>query len=299
MMERNWRMDPKRFFDINNILYTKRKEDSIKSDFGRSLIIAGSRRYPLCVIIASNCCFAAANGYTALSVVDSIYPSIVSRMNPTQIIEPLLNDKDSFLSSQDLTFLNKYDSILFGNGILETEENRKFLQNLLQVYQNHLIIDATGITLLSKDREILEKKNPKQKLLFTPHLREASRLMDIEEKGREPSAYLDDTISFCRKYHVNILLKSFKSIYVNEEGFYEESQYKPTVNLAKAGSGDGLSGYLCGILAYAPKKIGFDQSVIFADHMVHIASYQAYQELGITSSILDVPRYISMIAKGK
>ena len=292
-------MDLKRFFDIDNILYTKRKDDSIKSDYGRSLIIAGSRRYPLCVIIASNCCFASANGYTALSVIDSIYPSIVSRMNPTQIIEPLLNDGDSFLANQDLSFLNKYDSLLFGNGVADSESNQQFLENLLQVYENHLIVDATGITLLSKNEDLLSKKNPKQKLILTPHLKEASLLMKLEGKGREPSEYLEDTISFCRKYQVNVLLKSSKSIYVNEEGNYEESSYKPTVNLAKAGSGDGLSGYLCGLLAYAPKRIGFDQTVVFADHMVHVAAYQAYQDLGVTSSILDVPSYISKIARGK
>lgn len=291
-------MDPKRFLDTANLLYGRRKEDSIKSDFGRSLIIAGSRRYPLCIIIASLLCYASANGYTALSMPDEIYNAIVSRMNPTQIIEPLENKDGCFLESQDISRLNKYDSILFGNGVEEKEENRKFLSKLIKEYDKHLIIDATGLTLLAKDKTILKNKNPNSKILLTPHLKEASMLFSCELENRNPETYLDKAISFCKEYQVNILLKSSKSLYVNSQGLYEESTYKPTNNLAKAGSGDGLAGYLCGILAYATKRIGYDESIIFADHMIHIAAYQAKEELGMTSSILDVPTYIQKLTKG-
>ena len=292
-------MDLKRFLEISYKLYLHRDLNSIKSDFGKALIIGGSKKYPLSVIIASKCAYVSSNGYTALSIPDSIYIPVVSQMNPTHIIELLDNNDDSFLSKQDLYQLNKYDSILFGNGILSSDENLKFLEKLIECYENNLVIDATGLMLLSRNLDILKKKNNKSKILLTPHLGEASFLLRTKKEGRNPILYREEAIEFCKKYNVNMLLKSSSSLYVNEKGETFESSYKETTNLAKAGSGDGLAGYIVGLLSYATKIIDYDDVIMFSDNMIHSAAYQAKQDLGVTSSILDVPTYISKIAKGK
>ncbi len=292
-------MDPKRFLEISYKIYQHRNAESIKSDFGKSLIIGGCKKYPLSVIIASKLCYVSSNGYTAIAVPDSIYTPVVSQMNPTHIIELLENQNDSFVSSQDLYQLNKYNSLLFGNGVSSSDENFKFLVKLIECYEYNLVIDATGLMLLSRNLDILKKKNTKSRILLTPHLGEATFLLRTKKEGRDPYSYKNEAVEFCRKYNVNMLLKSSSSLYVNSNGDYFESDYKPTNNLAKAGSGDGLAGYLVGLLAYADNIISYDDVVIFGDSMIHVAANEAKHEMGITSSILDVPKYISSLARGK
>lgn len=298
-MERKLIMDPKRFLEISYKIYQHRDSKSIKNDFGKSVIIGGCKRYPLSVIIASKLCYVSANGYTALAVPDSIYTVVVSQMNPTHIIEILDNENDSFKPEQDLYQLNKYNALLFGNGVSSSDENVKFLSRLIECYENNLIIDATGLMLLSRNLDILKNKNPKSRILLTPHLGEASFLLRVKKEGRNPFSYKEEAIEFCKKYDVNMLLKSSSSLYVTSNGDYCGSDYKETVNLAKAGSGDGLAGYLVGLLSYADKIVSYDDVIIFGDHMIHIAANEAKHNLGITSSILDVPYYISSLAKGK
>lgn len=290
-------MDPKRFHEIIDTLYLHRRKDSIKSDFGRTLIIGGSLRYPLSVLISAKACYFSSNGYTALCVPKEIYVPIVSRMNPTQIIEPLVTEEGSFDPNQDLGMLNRYDSLLFGNGVEDSMLNRAFLRRLLEVYSHNLILDATGLKLLSEDLDMLERRNTDSTLLLTPHMKEASLLFKREETTREPEDLAETATVFCRRYHLNLLLKSAHSIYFTSEGLQYSLFYEDSRNLAKAGSGDGLSGYLAGILAYGDKKVGYDDAIRFADLMVHHAANEALKKKGMTSSVLDAIEEIENLTK--
>lgn len=290
-------MDQRRFHEIIEALYLKRSEDSIKSDFGRTLIIGGSYRYPLSVLISAKACYYSSNGYTALSIPKEIYVPIVSRMHPTQIIEPLVYGKDGFDPEQNLDMLNRYDSLLFGNGVEDSISNRIFLSRLLEVYSHNIILDATGLKLLSEDITMLERRNRKSTLLLTPHMKEAALLFCRTDITRNPEEEADDAVCFARKYQLNLLLKSGHSLYVTSYGNKYPLFYEDARNLAKAGSGDGLAGYLAGILAYGDKKVGYDDAVRFADLMIHLAAHLALKEKGMSTSIIDAIEKIQDITK--
>lgn len=207
-------------------LFPDRKKDGNKSDFGRSLLIGGSRKYPGCVKITSDFAYLSGNGYTAIAVPDSILTVTEMRANPTEIFEMIPNTEDSFLWEDSLVLeLNKYDTILFGNGIRECPENLSFLLHLLENYKGTLIVDASGIDLFAlADKKVLKHKRTKH-LLFTPHLKEASRLLARDTLDFNVLAHA--AFDFASEYDVTLLLKSSHSALIAHDGIRYSSYPDP------------------------------------------------------------------------
>ena len=255
-------MDYKLFL---NKLYLNRKVNSIKNDYGKCLIIGGSKKYPGAPIMAclmaelTNC------GYSAISVPSTIYNNAVNLVSPNTIHEVFSIDDDFYYSDDILN----YDSILFGNGININKNNHNLLIKIIEKYSNNLIFDGGALELLSKNNDILLNKKPNLNILLTPHLGEANKLFNINIKSRNSFDYLDYAIKYAKKYNVNILLKSYNSLYVNYKGDYYKSNYKETPILAKAGSGDSLAGLLCGFLAYGTNYFNYDELIVEVDNLFH------------------------------
>ncbi len=248
-------------------LYFNRNPYSIKSDFGKTLIIAGSKMYPGAAFIAALFAQLSGVGYVALAVPNSIYEAAINNVS-FNVIHEIISEDDNFIFNEKI---KKYDSVLFGNGVQINEYNRKFLNELLWHIDN-LIIDASGITLLSKNLAMLNR-NKENNILLTPHIGELKQLLNLESDSRNPDDYLQLTKDFCLKYKVNILIKSYKSILVMKNGSIYHSEYEPTPALSRAGSGDALAGYIAGLLAYGSRELGYPKLIIYADDLIHQAAY--------------------------
>lgn len=282
------------FNEMENEIYLHRDPQKNKADFGRALLIGSSHAYPLAVLIAERAASKVGNGYLALSVPDEVYPIAASRCSLTTIFEPIENHHESFIPSEGIfERLDRYDAILFGNGIASTKENYEFLCELIRNYRKRLVLDATALSLLAAfGCEILLKKAETSEILLTPHLGEARRLFKSNIQSRNPKEYLSPALAFCQKYHIHMLLKSYQSYYVDEK----EATLSPVLSspsLAKAGSGDGLAGYLAGVLAF-PLKKELKERVLFADRMIHLAAKTSEQEktvggANIISAIEKIP----------
>ncbi|MCI1734397.1 MAG: NAD(P)H-hydrate dehydratase [Bacilli bacterium] len=289
-------MDPKRFKEIAQSLYFHRPADSIKNDFGKTLILGGSLEYPGAVLLASQMASLSGNGYTVLAVPSSIRDVIQSRAPLTQVYDNLFDENDGFDSHQDFSRLNNDDALLFGNGLAENHNNRETLRMILTEYSKTLIIDATGLRLLAKDPEMLKYRNPSCQVILLPHLGEANALFKTSLTFRNPQDYLDAALLFAKAYGVFLLLKSSHSLLVTPTGETKEGCLLKTPCLAKAGSGDSLAGYLAGILAYGTKTVPIADLILFADEVIHQAAYLAGQEKGDgLASPLDLPCFAEKI----
>ncbi len=286
------------FESITKKLYHHRNSNSIKNDFGKTLILGGSRRYPLSVVISASFATLSGTGFVSLGVPSSIYPLVVSKAYPTWIYEPGMKESDSLSYSEgELEKIsNSYSSILFGNGIADTKENERVLAYLLSGYKGNLIVDATGLTLLKRIGAASFSGN----VILTPHLGEAGRLFDMNIHSRNPEDYLSMAESYAESHSCYVLLKSADSILVTKDGEYHNG-FLPTPSLAKAGSGDGLAGYLAGLLSYGTKDFSVTDLILFADLMIHKASYlSALKETDGLSDILScIPMIKKIIQEGK
>jgi NAD(P)H-hydrate repair Nnr-like enzyme with NAD(P)H-hydrate dehydratase domain len=299
-------MEDSKIAKIIRELYWNRDPAGIKADFGKALLVGGSLAYPSAPVISSWFASLSGDGYNALAVPRSVYPIVASRAPLSVIYENLVDRDDSFLiiESKQITerCFRSYASVLFGNGVKDSQENYLFLSYLIANYENTLVIDGTGLALLAEyGLEVLKKKKKESTIILTPHLGEAAKLLGRNFKTKDPEAYEKLGISFAKGYGVYLLLKSYRSLLIDPQGQTFASDYPPTPSLGKAGSGDGLAGYLAGLLAYAAKKETVADLILFADALIHEgAALAAAKKSPGLASILSVPEEIGrLIGKAK
>lgn len=228
-------------------LFAKRKENTNKGDYGKCCIIGGSKQFTGSVILSSSaaCSLRTGVGYAALLVPDSLFNAYVGKV--PECILSSFNDKNGFINfrKDDFDKFLNYDSIAIGMGMGISEEVYKTIKYLLENYTGNLIIDADGLNSIAQfGLEIL--KNKKCKLVLSPHVGEFCRLAKISK-----DELLDDPINiaqnFANKYDLTLLLKSSVSIITDGQNTYLNTTGTPA--MAKAGSGDVLSGLLAGLAA--------------------------------------------------
>ena len=271
-----------RFKKMKNFIkkiYFNRKKESNKGDFGRVLIIGGSKQYSGAPILASDFAILSGAGYVGLSLPDSVFNNSLSLINKQCIHEIFSSENNDSFNRIDVSQLNKYNSILFGNGVNVDQINLDALSTIINNYKFNLTIDASGIILLTKNLKLLNNSNRKTKnILLTPHIKEACKLFNVDYISNKPDDYLDLAVDFARKYRVNILLKSYYSIFITSEGKYYKSNYQGVPILAHASSGDMLAGYISGILSY--DVIEYADKVFYADEIFHQAALNLSKDYG-------------------
>lgn len=289
-------LSEERFRSLTRLFYFDRDPESIKNDYGKALLIGSSSSYPLSILIASLLAEKTGAGYIALSSPSSVSKVIQNRMPLTEIYVPMEGEGDDFSSLGLAEKVSPFSSVLFGNGVKESGNNKLFLEQLLKTAKGTLVLDAGALALLSSSPEILKERNPSLSVVLTPHLGEAKKLLKSGVSSRNGEDYLEEALSFAETYGVDVLLKSSKSYLVAKDGSTYAGDSIPTPSLAKAGSGDGLAGYLVGLLAYGRKEASLEEIILYADSMIHKAARAAENELGPgLASILSVPQCLPSV----
>lgn len=238
--------------EVTDSLFTsflpKRNENTSKFDYGRATLIGGSKDYggaPLLSLSALSA-FRMGVGFSTLYVPEPLYSIYVGR-NPQIIVHPFPS-KDGNLRFDEDSLSNialKSSSIAIGMGVTGFTECAKILEYLLKNYKGSLIIDAGGLTALATlDQGLLE--NPTCQVILTPHSGEFARLsggscLDIE---KNPLVSLPH---YLKGKKVTVLLKGHTT-YISDGKETYRSSFGNT-GLSKGGSGDLLSGILCGVFA--------------------------------------------------
>ena len=228
-------------------LFANRKHNSHKGSYPKSLIIGGSKKYVGSAYLSYLALVGLKTGlgYSCLAIPNCIYNN-VALINPEIILFSLDDDGENVVFNKDaLEKFLSFDSISIGMGMGSSKAVYDIIEYLLNNYEGKLIIDADGLNVLAKyGLDILQNK--KCKTILTPHIKEFSRLSnytlnDILNNG------IDIARDFAKKYNVILLLKSSTSIITDGEETYINKTGCSA--LAKAGSGDVLSGILAGLVA--------------------------------------------------
>ena len=144
--------------------------------------------------------------------------------------------------------LFSYNVISVGCGITTNEETRNFAFKIINELNRNqkVIIDADGINILANHKGEISLKNA----IITPHPKELSRLLNVplEEiiTNREKYARITS-----QTYECITVLKGHNSIVTNGEKIYINKTGSSA--LAKAGTGDVLTGIIAGLLAQKMK----------------------------------------------
>lgn len=218
----------------------ERKRDTHKGDYGKVLLLCGSRGYTGAAALAAMGALRSGSGLVYLAVPECIYA--IEAVKLTEAVVLPLPDKNGMLwekaGPQIREMLPKMDAVLFGCGIGLGEGPEEVLKMLLTEYSGPLVIDADGITLLSKHMDILRGRgNP---VILTPHDGEFLRLSPGEGER------LTQTVRMANQLGAIVLRKGHTTLITDGVRCYENRTGNP--GMAVGGSGDVLSGIIVSLL---------------------------------------------------
>lgn len=218
-----------------------RQPDAHKGDFGKLLLLCGSRGYTGAAALAAMGALRTGAGLVYLGVPESIYT-----IEATKLLEAIvlpLPDEDGKLSSDALQLITGMlagkDAVLIGPGLGQSEAIRKIVSTVLKVFAGPVILDADGINALQGHTDILRGRTGPT--VLTPHEGEFSRIFPELTGDR-----MADATAFARKYGVILLLKGHRTLITDGQVCYVNQTGNP--GMAVGGSGDVLAGMITSLI---------------------------------------------------
>ncbi len=221
------------FVGPGDVLYTlpKRRGDEHKGDFGRILVIAGSRDYIGAPMLVAKAAFR-----TGVDLVTIACPRYVAERMPydANMIVRSLNS-ENFLSAQDIEEIKKinFDVAVIGNGLGTENETKLAVKKFLRENEKPIVVDADALKLI-------EPRNLKENMILTPHAGEFKLLFsDYKENFDERVSMVKN---FAKKYDTTIVLKGQTDIISNKEKTKLNRTGNPGMTVG--GTGDVLAGII-------------------------------------------------------
>ena len=280
--------------DLNEL--PERKAWTNKGSYGKVLLIAGTKNMAGAAILSGMAAYKSGSGLVR------IFSSEENRVIlQEKLPEAILTTYDSEEKAWQLLpeALSWASVIGIGPGIGQSIFAKQLVKQVLTFGKVPLVIDADGLNNLA----VLLKNDEEAKQLFseyeggiilTPHLKEMSRL--IQEEVMEIQKNLPKTASqIADKGHV-IVLKDARTIvsdgsdpsYINMSG---------DNGMATGGSGDVLTGIICGFLAGGLDILTAARLGVYCHGL---AGEAASEEKGYYSVLAgDLPNYLEKILKKK
>lgn len=212
-----------------------------KGNFGRILLICGSRGYTGAAYLSAMGALRSGAGLTFLAVPESIYAIEAVKLNEPVVFP--LPDKGGMLDLQAvpeiLQRLSRMDAVLIGCGLGISVTTEAVVKAVLENAECPVIVDADGITLLKAHKDILRGR--KYPTILTPHDGEFLRMGGTLGEDRMVSA-----ARFAREWNCILLLKGHRTCITDGTTHYRNCTGNP--GMAVGGSGDVLSGIIVSLL---------------------------------------------------
>lgn len=238
--------------EVDNMLELRHKEvlellpdrpvHGHKGNFGRVLLLCGSRGYTGAAAIAAMGALRSGAGLVYLGVPESIY-----EIEAVKLTEPIvfpLPDNDGMYSaeasSEVFKLLPKMDAVLIGCGMGRSDGTERMLKTVLNGTDRPVVVDADGINLLAGHKDILRGRTGP--VILTPHEGEFQRLAGTAIHNREESAERLALDLGCIT-----LLKGHHTIITDGRCTYRNLTGNP--GMAVGGCGDLLAGIIVSLAA--------------------------------------------------
>lgn len=258
---------------INEFLkLPNRPQNSHKGMFGKILNIAGSKNYSGAAILSSLSALKSGAGYVTLACPEDIVSS-VSSYTPDITFLPLKKECNNFSYEKNaeiiLEKITDYNVVSLGCG-LTTEKSVSEL--VLKIFHNvkiPTVIDADALNIVAK--------NNTGKFDFpsviTPHPKELSRLLniDVTEIQTNREKYCQEA---ALKYSTVCVLKGQNTVI--SDGTQTYISFTGNSSLAKAGSGDILTGLIAG---FAAQGCSMFKSAVLGVHIHGLCGELASEDL--------------------
>lgn len=211
-----------------------------KGNFGRILLLCGSRGYTGAAALAAMGALRSGAGLVYLGVPESIY-----QIEAVKLTEPIvfpLPDEDGMLSVQAAekigALLPQMDAVLIGPGLGQSMGTLAALKTVLREFDGPVVVDADGINLLARHKHLLRGRTAPT--VLTPHDGEFMRLAQLGDDRKAAAEELATELGCI------VVLKGHRTLITDGVCCYENRTGNP--GMAVGGSGDVLAGILVSLL---------------------------------------------------
>jgi hydroxyethylthiazole kinase-like uncharacterized protein yjeF len=258
--------------------YKQREKFAHKGDYGHTLIVGGSYGKMGAAVLAAKGAFRAGAGLVSCFVPKCGYTILQTALPEAMVI----TDKNEVsITSISIDFEPKVIGI--GMGIGTATETMVALEELLKNTKSPMVLDADALNCISQKTSLL-KIIPKKSIL-TPHLGELERLVGKWENDYDRLIKVKE---FSRKYEVIVVVKGANSMIVNDDILFINTSGNP--GMATAGSGDVLSGVICGLLSQGYEPL---IAAVFGVYLHGSAGNLITQEIGFEALMAsDISNYL-------
>jgi NAD(P)H-hydrate epimerase len=212
-----------------------------KGDYGKLLLLCGSRGFTGAAALAAMGALRSGAGLVYLGVPESIYA-----IEAVKLTEPVvfpLPDEDGMLSATAVSevkkLLRRMDAVLIGPGLGQSAGTLAVLETVLSEFQGPVVIDADGINLIAEHKDLLRDRT--SPTILTPHEGEFARLGGDLKAGR-----LEAALETAGDLGAIVVLKGHNTVITDGSAAYINRTGNP--GMAVGGSGDVLAGMTVSLL---------------------------------------------------
>lgn len=217
-----------------------RAADAHKGDFGKILLLCGSKGYTGAAYLAAMGALRSGAGLVFLGVPESIYAIEAIKLNEAIVFS--LPEEDGKLSADAvpaiLERLPKMDAVLIGPGLGQSNGVLRVVKAILEQTDCPVVLDADGINLIAGHKDIVRGRTAPT--ILTPHAGEFGRL------GGNPEERTVAAEAMAKDLGCILLLKGHHTVITDGGTTYINTTGNP--GMAVGGSGDMLAGIITALL---------------------------------------------------
>ena len=212
-----------------------RKKTGHKGNYGKVLIVAGSKKYYGAAFITTEACVRTGSGLVTLLTHKEAFNALKGRF-----VEAMIQEYSSF---QDIESLKGFDVIACGPGLGKSENSKVILKKVIEKTNCKLVLDADALNIISENKELII--GLKGRTVITPHPGEMARLV-----GKSISEVETDRIGvakeFAKKNNIIVLLKGYNTVITDGEAVFINKTGNS--KMASGGMGDCLTGIIASFI---------------------------------------------------
>jgi len=230
-----------------------RKAAAHKGNFGRALLLGGSRGMSGSIALSAIASLRVGAGLVTAVIPDRCLETVAS-FHPCIMTRPLSDDPQGRFALEASATLNSIlptaSAIGCGPGMTTCPGSIRIVERLLQ-WQRPCVLDADAINALSLLEDPVWKQQVAARdqfapLILTPHPGELARLTGVAASDRENQ--ISTATQLCDDHGLFMVLKGGPTVVIGPRGAsWQNSTGNP--GMATAGSGDVLTGILTSFLS--------------------------------------------------
>jgi NAD(P)H-hydrate epimerase len=250
---------------------SKRKPDTHKGDYGRVLVVAGSRGMAGAAVLAGEAAYRSGAGLVYYCCPSSL-AEVIAIKQTCGVVWPF---EERSAVQQILEYAQKCDVAIIGPGLSLAPAIAAAVREVVGALEIPFVLDADGLNAFESFPELLGRGQAPR--VITPHPGEAARLL----KSLPSDVQADRTgvvKELAERFLSVALLKGHRTLVADGKQVYVNKTGNP--GMATGGSGDVLSGVIAGLIG---QKISPFEAACLGAHIHGKAGDLAARKLGQVS----------------